>query len=45
MSMVEEHLPKNGSVKLTMEQAYNWGKVNRCSVFSMLVLIILIKVL
>ena len=28
MLMVAKHLPKHGSVKLTMKQAYNWGGVD-----------------
>ena len=28
--IVAEHLPKNESVKLTMEQAYNWGRGSKC---------------
>ena len=47
MSMVAEHLQKNGSVKLKMEQAYNWGRgaANRCSVFSILAHVTLIRIL
>ena len=25
MLMVVEHFPKDGSMNMTMEQAYNWG--------------------
>ena len=39
MSMVVEHLPKNGSMQLTMDRG-----VNRCTVFSTLAHVTLIKI-
>ena len=39
-STVVEHLPKNGSMKLTMDRG-----VNRCTVFPILAHVTLIKIL